>query len=51
MLCFKRFRRATTTISGVELICGIRKGQSDLPKPGLKDTAAHAAWSAVLSDR
>jgi transposase-like protein len=51
MLCFKRFRRAATTISGVELICRIRKGQFDLPKLGLKDTAAHAVWNAILSDR
>ncbi|WP_423227101.1 IS6 family transposase [Paraburkholderia hospita] len=51
MLGFKRFRSAATTISGIELMHRIRKGQFDLAKLGLKDTAAPAVWNAVLSDR
>jgi transposase-like protein len=51
MLGFKRFRSAATTISGIELMHRIRKGQFDLTKLGLKDAAAPAVWNAVLSDR
>lgn len=51
MLCFKRFRRAATKISGIELICRIRRGEFDFPKLGRKDTAANAVWSAILVDR
>ncbi len=51
MLGFKRFRSAATTISGIELVHRIRKGQFDLSKLGLKGAAAPAVWNAVLSDR
>jgi transposase-like protein len=48
MLGFKRFRSAATTISGIELMHRIRKGQFDLWAVELKDTAVPAAWNAVL---
>jgi len=51
MLGFKRFRCAATTISGIELMHRIRKGQFDLCALGLKDTAAPAVWSAVLFNK
>jgi len=51
MLGFKRFRSAATTISGIELMHRIRKGQFDLATLGLKDTAAAAGWNAVLFNR
>ncbi|WP_353557986.1 IS6 family transposase [Paraburkholderia terrae] len=50
MLGFKRFRCAATTISGIELMHRIRKGQFDLSDLGLKDTAAPAVWSSVIFD-
>jgi hypothetical protein len=46
----KRFRNTATTISGIELMHRIRKGQFNLAKLGLKDTAAPAVWNAVLSE-
>ncbi|WP_376776411.1 MULTISPECIES: IS6 family transposase [Paraburkholderia] len=49
MLGFKRFRNAAITLSGIELVHRIRKGQFSLAKLGLKDTAAPAVWKAVLS--
>lgn len=49
MLGFKRFRNAAITLSGVELVHRIRKGQFSLAKLGLKDTAAPAVWETVLS--
>jgi transposase-like protein len=48
MLGFKRFRNAAITLSGIELVHRIRKGQFSLAKLGLKDTAAAAIWKAVL---
>ena len=51
MLGFKRFRSAAVTISGIELIHRIRKGQFNLAKLGLKDTTAPSVWNAVLSTR
>ncbi|RXV64551.1 IS6 family transposase [Burkholderia stabilis] len=48
MLGFERFRSAAITISGIELMHRIRKGQFDLGALGLKDTTAPAVWSAVL---
>jgi len=48
MLGFKRFRSAATTISGIELMHRIRKGQFDLCALGLKDTAAPSVWDAIL---
>ncbi|MCP1121238.1 IS6 family transposase [Robbsia andropogonis] len=49
MLGFKRFRNALATISGIELMHRIRKGQFDLTKLGIEDAAPPAVWSAVLS--
>ena len=51
MLGFKRFRSAAITISGIELMHRIRKGQFDLYAPGLKDTAAPSVWNAVLFNK
>ena len=51
MLGFKRFRNAAVTIAGIELMHRIRKGQLNLTKLPLKDTAAPAVWKAVLSAR
>jgi transposase-like protein len=51
MLGFKRFKSAATTISGIELMHRIRKGQFDLWALGLKDTAAPAVWNAVMSNK
>jgi transposase-like protein len=51
MLGFKRFRNAAITISGVELMHRIRKGQFNLVRLRLKDTTAPAVWKAVLSAR
>lgn len=42
MLGFKRFRSATITLSGIELIHRIRKGQFNLATLGLKDAIAPA---------
>ena len=49
MLGFKRFRNAAITLSGIELVHRIRKGQFSLAKLGLKDTGAPAVWEAVRS--
>jgi transposase-like protein len=49
MLGFKRFKSAATTISGIELMHRIRKGQFNLAALELKDTATAAVWNAVLS--
>ena len=49
MLGFKRLASAAITISGVELMHRIRKGQFNLALLRLKDTAAPAVWKAVLS--
>jgi transposase-like protein len=51
MLGFKRFRNAAITLAGIELMHRIRKGEFNLVKLSLKDTAAPAAWNAVLSAR
>ncbi|SEB19831.1 hypothetical protein SAMN05192564_108133 [Paraburkholderia sartisoli] len=48
MLGFNRFRNAATTISGIELIHRIRKGQFNLATPGIKDTATPTACDAAL---
>ncbi|MGF7192459.1 hypothetical protein JOE11_005537 [Robbsia andropogonis] len=45
----EQIRNALATISGIELMHRIRKGQFDLTKIGLKDTALPAVWNAVLS--
>ncbi len=49
MLGFKRFTNALATISGIELMHRIRKGQFDLTKIGLKDFALPTVWNTVLS--
>ena len=51
MLGFKRFRSAAVTISGIELMHRIRKGQFDLRALRLKDTAAPSVWNAVLFNK
>jgi transposase-like protein len=51
MLGFKRFRDAAITLSGVELIHRIRKGQFNLARLRLKDTTAPSVWKAVLAAR
>ena len=52
MLDFKRFRKAATTLAGIELMHRIRKGQFDLAKLGLKDTTVTTVWnSPTLSIR
>nr|WP_242684296.1 IS6 family transposase [Paraburkholderia hospita] len=49
MLGLKCFRSGAVTISGIELMHRIRKGQFDLTQLPLKDTAAPVVWNAVLS--
>ena len=49
MLGLKRFRRAATTIAGIELMHRIRKGQFKLEKFRVKDKAAPEIWKAVLA--
>ena len=49
MLGFKRFSHATITLSGIELMHRIRKGQFNLASLRLKDTLAPAVWNVVLS--
>ncbi len=51
MLGFKRFRNAAVTISGIELMHRIRKGQFDLTSVHLKDTTTPSIWKAVFSTR
>ncbi|EIM99195.1 integrase [Paraburkholderia hospita] len=51
MLGFKRFRSAAVTLSGIELMHRIRKGQFDLTSVLLKDTNPPSIWMAVLSAR
>ena len=49
MLGFKHFWNAAITLSGIELMHRIRKGQFNLAGLRLKDTAAPAVWNAVMS--
>lgn len=49
MLRFQRLGNATTTISGIQLIHRIRKGQFNLAALDIKDTATAAVWNSVLS--
>jgi transposase-like protein len=51
MLGFKRFRSAAATISGIEPMHRIRKGQFDLTELGLNEATAPAVGNAVLSTR
>ena len=49
MLGFKHFRRAATTIAGIELMHRIRKGQFKLGRLGIKNKTAPEIWNAVLA--
>ena len=49
MLGLKRFRRAATTIAGIELMHRIRKGQFRLGKLRIEDKTAPEIWNAVLT--
>ncbi|WP_429355235.1 IS6 family transposase [Paraburkholderia sp. 32] len=51
MLGFKRFHSAAVTLSGIELMHRIRKGQFDLTSMHLKDTTSPSIWMPVLSAR
>ena len=48
MLGFKGFRNAAITITGIELLHRIRKGQFALGRLGVQGRAAPAVWNAVL---
>ena len=47
MLGLKRFRRAATTIAGIELMHRIRKGQFRLGKLRIEDKTVPEIWNAV----
>jgi transposase-like protein len=49
MLGFKRFENATITISGIELIHKIRKGQFDTTEMKLDGARAEELWQAVVA--
>ena len=49
MLGFKRFRRASITIAGIELMHRIRKGQFALSKLRTTGKTASEIWNAVLA--
>jgi transposase-like protein len=49
MLGFKHFRRAATTIAGIELMHRIRKRQFKLRTLGVKNRTAPEIWHAVLA--
>ena len=49
MLGMKRFRSASITIAGIELMHRIRKGQFTLGRLRIKDNTALAVWNAVLA--
>ena len=49
MLVFKRFRRASITIAGIELMDRIRKGQVALSKLRVNGKTAPEIWTAVLA--
>jgi transposase-like protein len=49
MLGFKRFRNASTTIAGIELMHRIRKGQFNVSKLRVNDNTASNTWNAVLA--
>src|SRR5208283_2249028 len=48
-LGLKRFRSASITIAGIELMHRIRKGQFKLGKLRIQDNRAPAVWNAVLA--
>jgi hypothetical protein len=45
----KRFRSASITIAGIELMRRIRKGQFKLGKLRIKGKTASEVWNAVLA--
>ena len=49
MLSFKKFRRATVTIAGIELLHRIHKNQYDLSKLQIQNKSTPAIWNAVLA--
>ena len=49
MLGFKRFRNASTTVAGLELMHRLRKGQFNLRKLRVNDKAVSSTWNAVLA--
>jgi transposase-like protein len=49
MLGFKRFQNAAVTISAIELMHRICKGQLDLTAAHFKGTSAPSIWMTVLS--
>lgn len=49
MLGFKRFKTAAITISGIELLRRIRKGQFNLSRLRLRDRRAPPVWEAVMA--
>jgi len=49
MLGFKRFRRASITIAGIELMHRIRKGQFALSKLRTTGKTAPEIWNAALA--
>jgi len=51
MLGFKRLRNAAITISSIELMRRIRKGQFDLSPLGLRDTASPIVWNTIIFNR
>ena len=49
MLGFKRFRTASITIAGIELVHRIRKGQFALERLRVRSKTAPEIWTAVLA--
>jgi transposase-like protein len=50
MIAFKKFSNATITLTGIELMHRIRKGQFALVPLGVQDQVVPTFWSAVLTD-
>lgn len=48
MLGLKRFRTASITIAGIELVHRIRKGRFKLGALRIKDTRAPEIWNTAL---
>jgi len=49
VLGLKRFETAAITVSGIELIHKIRKGQFDISELKLREWRAEEVWQAVLA--
>jgi hypothetical protein len=49
MLGFKRFDQATTTITGIELVHQIKKGQFNITALSSRVTRTPQVWEAVLA--